>query len=260
MDKVDFEFKINNKNYNEHFAMYLLKSIYGDSFKNAKVADRPDIWIENDQGVGCIGFEITTLLDTYYNTLKKYKKAWSKMGLTIEQIAKQVPSLLKNKIGINSHGNLVLIGNEKRHTLSKSLKGLESTIISKLNKLQYYRPFQSQNLFIFATNLSPVCSTNKIQDVLKKIDQSKYKETFENIFIFNYEELQIFNFASLSSPESIPISEDVRLFCDKLAEQEQKKIETEYNKRLNNKKQNKKLIAKNKSKNKSENLNESEKS
>jgi len=234
MDKVDFEYKINNKHYNEYFAKYLLECIYGDAFKNAKIADRPDIWVESENGG--IGVEVTTLLDTYYNTLKQYKKAWANQGLTFEQIAKVIPTILKNKIGINHHGNLILLGNGNRHSLSKSLKGLETAIKIKLNKLQDYKKFESNNLFIFATNLSPDCTVEKInkhltkifQDKSSKIEKSKHSRLFENIMIFNYNTLQIYPFENRDNPEIIPVNDEMRLYCDTLAEYEQNRIEAEY--------------------------------
>ena len=235
MDKVDFEFKINNKNYNEYYARYLLEGLYGDAFKDARIADRPDIWVEGENGG--IGVEVTTLLDTYYNTLKKYKKVWAKKGLTLEQITRSIPSLLKNKIGINSYGNLVLIGNEKRHSISKSLKGLETTIRTKLNKMQHYRQFESLNLFIFATNLSPDCSIENIHEMLKKIDKSKYPNTFDSIMIFNYDTIQIFPFKIIGKPEIYQVNDETRLYCDKLAEIEQTRIATAYDEKQKQKKE-----------------------
>lgn len=234
MDKVDFEFKINNKNYNEYYAKFLLESIYADAFKDAKIVDRPDIWVECENGG--IGVEVTTLLDTYYNTLKKYKKVWSKNEMTLEQIAKYVPSLLKKKIGINEHGNLILLNNEKRHSITKSLKGLEITIRTKLNKMQSYKQFESLNLFIFATNLSPDCNIGSIHEMLKSIDRSKHPNNFDTIMIFNYDTIQIYPFKIMGKPEVFPVSEETKMYCDMLAEMEQNKIANDYSEKQKQKK------------------------
>lgn len=237
MDKVDFEYKINNKYYNEYYARYLLESLYSDAFKNAIVYDRPDIWVESENGG--IGVEVTTLLDTYYNTLKKYKKAWSKQELSIEQISKSIPALLKNKIGINKHGNLILLGNQNRHSLSKSLSGLEATIRIKLNKVQDYKNFESNNLFIFATNLSPNCSPEKIFEMLKNFDKSKFKKLFDTIMIFNYDEVQVYPFSMIGKPIFFPITNETKFYCDQLANIEQERILSEYNKKQELKKERK---------------------
>lgn len=235
MDKVDFEFKINDKNYNEYFARFILETVYGEAFSDAKVMDRPDIWVESENGG--IGVEVTTLLDIYYNTLKKYKKAWSKKGLTIEEIVKSVPSLLKNKLGINQYGNLILLNNEKRHTLAKSLKGLETTIRTKLHRLQHYKNFASLNLFIFATNLSPNCTVEKIMEMLAKIDKSKFPSVFDSIMIFNYDSIIVFPFGIDGQPEKYDLDEESINSCDKLAQEQQSRLAVEYDTRMKRKKE-----------------------
>lgn len=229
MDKVDFEFRINSKFYNEHYARYLLESFFSDTFKNAEVADKPDIWVEGEGEVKGIGVEVTTLLDTYYNTLKKYRRAWADQELSLEQIAKSVPTLLRNKLGVNSHGNIILIGKNKRNSLPKSLMGIETTIKTKLEKLQFYREFDMTSLFIFATNLNPECTVDRIFETIKKIDKSAYKRLFETIMIFDYENLQIYPLAEEGTPEVYKVTDETKFFCDKLADMEEKRIMKEYN-------------------------------
>ncbi len=229
MKKIDFECKINNKYYNEYYAKFLLEHFYGEVFSNARIMDRPDIWVKNSDGKECIGVEVTTLLDTYYNTLKKYKKAWSKQQKSLEEIVKSMPRILKNKVGINDYGNLVLIRGDNRHTLSKNLTGLEITIKSKLNKLQNYKPIDLINLFIFAPNLAQKFSFQKIFEMIKRIDKNHYSRIFDYIMIFNYDELQIYPYGASGEPEVYPVSDDTRYYCDKLAESEQIKMTNAYN-------------------------------
>lgn len=225
MDKVEFEFKINNKYYNEYYARYLLEYFFTDIFKNAKVVDRPDIWVEAEGEHKSIGVEVTTLLDTYYNTLKRYKRAWAEKGLSLEQITKVIPALLKNKVGINSHGNLILLGKNKSSP-SRSLTGLETTIKIKLEKLQGYRSFDLNNLFVFVGNLNPECTVEKIFEKIKQIKTAEYPKIFNYIMIFNYDELQVYPFSEKGLPEIYKVSEETRFFCDKLAEIEEQRIST----------------------------------
>ncbi len=229
MDKVDFEYKINKKFYNEYYARYLLEYFYSDIFKNAKVLDRPDVWAIDETGkTKGVGVEVTTLLDSYYNTLKKYKKMWAEQKLSLEMIAKSIPTVLRNKIGINSHGNLILVGKNKGHFLSKSLIGLETTIKMKLDKLQSYKEFDLNNLFIFATNLNPDCTVEKIFEKIKQIDKSTYIRLYDYIMIFNYDTLQIYPFAETGQPKVYKVNDETKFFCNKLAEMEEKRILDEY--------------------------------
>ena len=227
MDKVDFEFKINDKSYNEPFARHLLAYLYDPILANAENKDKPDIWnISSNYGV-----EITTLTDTYYNTLNRYKRVWARREMTLEQIVKNQPTLLQGKLGVNKHGNLILLKTtEGRRTVAKSQKGLATTVAMKLRKLQSYRIFNRNDLFIFAPNLHVACTPQKIGQALANLEKltnikiDNFKNLYDNILIYNYTEIMIFPFKEKGVMRIIEVPSEIREKCNALATKEADKI------------------------------------
>lgn len=220
MDKVDFEYKINSKDYNEPFAKELLTIVVNENLRKSQNRDKPDIWSQDNK----YGIEITTLTDTYRNTLNRYKRIWAKKGLTLEQITKGQPSLLRGKLGVNKYGNLILLNNsEAKRTVEKSQKGIATTVAMKLQKLQNYKIFERNDLFIFAPNLHVACSPAKIQQSLSNIEKlsniklSNFEHFYNNIFVYTYNELIYLPFTDTGVMQVIPISDDIRNACDKVA-------------------------------------------
>lgn len=240
MDKVDFEYKINNKDYNEPFAKELLTITINNNLKHSKNKDKPDIWSPDDK----YGIEITTLTDTYYNTLNRYKRIWAKKGLTLEQIAKGQPTILRDKLGINKYGNLILLNkSDGKRTLAKSQKGIATTVAMKLQKLQNYKIFDRNDLFIFAPNLHISCTPAKIQQSLTNIEKlsniklDKLKYFYDNVFVYSYNDLIYIPFKQAGVMQVIPITEEERNLCDEVAskmakismqKREQKKLEKKH--------------------------------
>lgn len=220
MDKIDFEYKINSKDYNEPFAKELLTIAINKNLKKSKNKDKPDIWSPDNK----YGIEITTLADTYRNTLNRYKRIWAKKELTLEQIAKGQPSLLRGKLGINKYGNLILLNSsEAKRTVEKSQKDIATTVAMKLQKLQNYKIFERNDLFIFAPNLHGACSPAKIQQSLSNIEKlsnirlGNLDYSYNNIFVYTYTELIYIPFTDTGVMQVIPISEEIRNDCDKMA-------------------------------------------
>ena len=220
MDKVDFEFKINDKAYNESFAKYLLARVYNAGLVDSSNKDKPDIWNASQS----YGVEITTLTDTYYNTLNRYKRVWARRGMSLEQIVKNQPSLLQGKLGINKHGNLILLKTtEGKRTVAKSQKGIATTVAMKLRKLQSYKIFDINDLFIFTPNLHVACTPSKINQSLANIEKltnvklDNFKHKYNNIIVYTYNELLIFPFKSVGVMRVIPVTIADRDYCDTLA-------------------------------------------
>lgn len=230
MDKVDFEFKINDKAYNESFARHLLGEIFDGFLKRSSNKDKPDIWNNKDS----YGIEITTLTDTYYNTLNRYKRVWARKELTLEQIVKNQPSLLQGKLGINKYGNLILLKTTQgKRTVAKSQKGIATTVAMKLRKLQNYKIFNRNDLFIFAPNLHVACTPQKIQQSLENIEKlasvklDTLKYLYDNIFIYTYNQIYIYPFKDIGAMQIIDVPTDMRERCDKKATIEANKINYE---------------------------------
>ena len=220
MDKVDFEFKINQKEYNECFAKHILARVYSSAFATAKLCDKPDIWSDKYSH----GVEVTTLTDTYYNTLNRYKRIWSRRKMSLEQIVKNQPSLLQGKLGINKHGNIILINtNEGRRTVVKSQKGIASTVVLKLKKLQKYKIFEINDLFIYAPNLHVACNNNKINHAITGVQISQFTHLYNNIFVFTYDKLHVFPMKDTGAARIIDISQEDREYADKFATLAQEK-------------------------------------
>ena len=220
MDKVDFEFKINDKAYNEPFAQYLLACLYDETLASSENKDKPDIWnLDQSHGI-----EITTLTDTYYNTLNRYKRVWARRQMTLEQIVKNQPTLLQGKLGVNKHGNLILLKTtEGRRTVAKSQKGIATTVAMKLRKLQSYKIFNRNDLFIFAPNLHVACTPQKIQQALSNLPKytnikvDNFKNLYDNIIVYNYTELLVVPFKQSSAIRIIEVPQEIRELCDQQA-------------------------------------------
>lgn len=220
MDKVDFEFKINDKAYNEPFAQCLLACLYDETLASSENKDKPDIWNLGQSH----GIEITTLTDTYYNTLNRYKRVWARRQMTLEQIVKNQPTLLQGKLGVNKHGNLILLKTtEGRRTVAKSQKGIATTVAMKLRKLQSYKIFNRNDLFIFAPNLHVACTPQKIQQALSNLPKytnikvDNFKNLYDNIIVYNYTELLIVPFKQSSAMRIIEVPQEIRELCDQQA-------------------------------------------
>lgn len=220
MDKVDFEFKINDKAYNEPFAKCLLACLYDETLASSENKDKPDIWnLDKSHGI-----EITTLTDTYYNTLNRYKRVWARRQMTLEQVVKNQPTLLQGKLGVNKYGNLILLKTtEGRRTVAKSQKGIATTVAMKLRKLQSYKIFNRNDLFIFAPNLHVACTPQKIQQALSNLPKytnikvDNFKNLYDNVIVYNYTELLIVPFKQSSVMHIIEVPQEIRELCDQQA-------------------------------------------
>ena len=244
MDKVDFEFKINDKAYNEPFAKYLLSYVYDKNLTASYHNDKPDIW----NNYPSHGVEVTTLTDTYYNTLSRYKRVWARKQMTLEQIVKNQPTLLQGKVGINKHGNLILLKTtEGRRTVAKSQKGLATTVAMKLRKLQSYKIFDRNDLFIFAPNLHVACTPQKIQQALSSLEKftsikiDNFKHLYDNIIIYNYTDLLIIPFKQMSAMQIIEVASEIRNICDQQASADAAKTNADKEAKKQLKKQNQNL-------------------
>ncbi|MBQ8425380.1 MAG: hypothetical protein IJX17_05110 [Clostridia bacterium] len=215
MDKVEFEYKINNKIYNEHFAKYLLSKVFDISLEKSKNADRPDIlFIHKNESYG---IEVTTVIDPFYNALKRYRQVWAKSNMTLEEITHSLPTILKGKLALNIEGNIVLRSPYNKHLTENIINKLIEMVQDKYEKLQDYEKFEKNDLFVFATNLSENINVDKIKLVLDGIDKTNFKTTFDNIIIFNYNELQIYPKNQNEEVRVIKISNETIESCDKLA-------------------------------------------
>lgn len=215
MDKVEFEYKINNKVYNEHFAKYLLSTVFDLSLEKSINADRPDILFFDKNG--SYGIEVTTVIDAFYNALKRYRQVWAKNNLTLEEITQSLPNILKGKLTLSIDGNIVLRSPYNRHLTDNVINKLIEMVEGKYEKLQEYKTFEKNDLFVFATSLSENISTERIKAVLDSIDKSNFKITFDNIMIFNYNELQVYSQLPEHQVKVLKISNEVIDKCDKLA-------------------------------------------
>ena len=227
MDKVDFEFKINDKAYNEPFAKQLLTELYDKGLVHSSNKDKPDIW-NNSQSYG---IEITTLTDTYRNTLNRYKRVWAKRNMNLEQIVKNQPTLLQGKLGINKYGNLILLNaTGGKRSISKSQKSIATTVEMKLRKLQTYKIFNRNDLFIFAPNLHVGCTPQKVQqaissiETLTRIDLSSFNHKYNNIIVYTYNEMIIVPFKDVGVLRIINVPASIRDSCDKVATLEAEKV------------------------------------
>lgn len=227
MDKVDFEFKINDKAYNEPFAKHLLTQLYDKGLVHSSNKDKPDIWNNSES----YGIEITTLTDTYRNTLNRYKRVWARRNMNLEQIVKNQPTLLQGKLGINKYGNLILLkATGGKRTVAKSQKSIATTVEMKLRKLQAYKIFNRNDLFIFAPNLHAGCTPQKIQQAITSIETltniklSALTHLYNNIIIFTYNEMIIVPFKDMGVLRIIDVPADIRDNCDKIASEEANKV------------------------------------
>ena len=250
MDRVEFEYKVNSKAYNERFAKYMLSTVFDLNLEKAHNLDRPDIlFISKDYSYGV---EVTTVMDTFYNALKRYKQVWAKKDMSLEEISKNVPNVLRGKLGISPEGNIVLRSPYNKRIAEGNLSELKSVVEGKLKKLQRYDKYENNDLFVFATGLGNTVPTDKIKSVIDSIDKSKYKTIFDNVIIFNYDSIQIYPQKTKDKVQVLKLDlKDIER-CDRLAtvdvieylrEQEEiKRIEKEYNKERNkpNKKNSKK--------------------
>lgn len=215
MDKVEFEYKINNKIYNEHFAKYLLSTVFDISLEKSQNADRPDILFIDKNG--SYGIEVTTVIDAFYNALKRYKQVWAKSNMTLEEIIHSMPNILKGKLALNIDGSVVLRSPYNKHLTENVINKLIEMVQEKYEKLQSYEKFERNDLFVFMTNLSENIKTDKIKLVLDGIDKSNFKTTFDNVMIFNYNELQVYSQKEDGKVEVLKISNEIVDKCDKLA-------------------------------------------
>lgn len=219
MNKTDFERKINSKEYNEPFAQQLLALTIDNDLKNSTNNDRPDIWYGDNYGI-----EVTTLTDTYYKTLNRYKPIWSSKNMTLEQIIHNQPLLLQGKIGINKHGNLIILKTtDGKRTVAKGQKGIASTVAMKLQKLQHYKIFDRNDLFIFAPNLHVACTPAKIQQSIANIEQltnievEKFQYKYDNIFVYTYDKLISIPFNLPGAMRVIEVNDEIRNICNRVA-------------------------------------------
>lgn len=226
MEKVDFDYKINDKVYNETFARHLLATVYDSNLKYSKSCDKPDIWNTKFSH----GIEVTTLTDTYYNTLNRYKQVWARRGMTLEQIVKHQPAILQGKLGINKYGNLILLNTtEAKHTVSINQKSIVTTITMKLRKLQNYKIFNKNDLFIFAPNLHSSCTPAIIHKCLNKIDRTtgakleRFNNIYDTIIIYTFTNLYIFPFKNGGNLSVIKVLPETCDYCDRLATIESEK-------------------------------------
>ncbi|MBQ8451742.1 MAG: hypothetical protein IJ538_03085 [Clostridia bacterium] len=215
--KNDFEIAINNKCFNESYAKYLMEE-YSPEFKFAVVRDKPDIQLESRHEVGSnptpsIGIEVTTLMDTYRNALARFRRFASSSKMSIEGLASHVPTILKGIIGVNKHGNLIVLGSRGERTIKKGLSGIARTLEIKYKKLQEYEQFDENDLFIFAINLSAGCDTTTIGNLIRNFDKRKYEKRYNYIYIFTYETLQIYEAETGKSVE-VDITNETREICN----------------------------------------------
>ena len=220
MDKILFENRMRekDKSYSEYFAKAMLANLYNSGFVLAKNEECPDIQLATKHGSH--GVEVTRLVCSYFVTLKKYVKAWSHKKLTIEEIAKQIPEELQNAIGINANGRVVPMRSlGEKIGVAKMKKQLAKLYEIKLKKLQNYEKFDQNSLFMFATELNPHLNARKILSALmNKVDHKKYKVTYDNIFIFTYNSLYIYE--KRNGHYNIidtPVSDEIISICDKYA-------------------------------------------
>ena len=190
MNKLDFDYKLGVKQYNECFAKHLLEIVYDAKFLDAEQKDKPDIWdLSSSHGI-----EVTTISDTYYNSLRNYKKMWSRQGFTLEQIIQHQPSLLQGKLGIDKNGQIILLNNNKdQYTVKKNKRALISTIEMKIKKYQHYKKFKHNDLFIFATSFGPDFNQNHMQSAIKNVNFRGFNQFYDNVLVFTYDKLYIYN-------------------------------------------------------------------
>ena len=106
MDKL-WEDNLDDKDYNEHFAMFLLTELYDQKFDSADVADKPDIQLFSKTKNGKVGVEVTSLKDNYIGKFYLFRNQSIKNQWTIEEIAHNMPPLLKGKVSLNRQGKLM---------------------------------------------------------------------------------------------------------------------------------------------------------
>ena len=215
MDKIQFENRMReiDKKYSEYFAQAIIASVYDRRFIHSQTIESPDIQLSTIHGV-----EVTRLICSYYKTLKHYAKAWSKQGLSIEQIVQKLPNELKNAIGLNHDCKIVPLKSLGENiSMRKMKKKLAEILDTKLDRLQQYKLFDQNSLFIYATELNKNFTSSKMLSTF--LNQSKihdYSLRFDNIMVFTYDKLVIFDLNNFDRAyKEIIIDQNIIDFCDK---------------------------------------------
>ena len=153
-----------------------------DDFNNISKTERPDIQTKNND----IGIEVTRVFETKYGELEFFSKLIQ--GKTKEQIIslanenKQLQKFIRNK-HILFHGN----SNGIFYGIGDNIEPILDSIEDKLNKLQVYKKFDKNVLFLII----------KFQ-ILDKITIERFiiKEIseLEKFFEYKYDEYIIFDY------------------------------------------------------------------
>ena len=218
--KVEFENRMREKNtkYSEYFAQALLAIAYDQNFIDSVADERPDIHLENKNISH--GVEVTRSVCSYFKTLKRYESACANKGLTIEEFLMGLPLEYRNKLGINRDGKLEpLVSLGKENSITKTKKLFADILDAKLDRLQQYKKFDKNSLFIIATELNDNFTIHQMLSAF--LHQSKLKDytlRFDNIMVFTYDKLVVFDLHKHDkSFEEIKISTDTIDLCNKYA-------------------------------------------
>ena len=226
MDKIQFENRMReiDKRYSEYFAQALLAAVYDHNFVYSTTAESPDIHLTHNNSSH--GVEVTRLICSYYKTLKRYSKAWAKQGLSIEQIVQNMPEELKDAVGLNHEGKVVPLKSLGETIANRKMKvKLAEILDTKLDRLQHYKMFDKNSLFVFATELNKTITPPKILSAfLNKSKLHHYTIRFDNIMVFTYDKLVVFDLNKYDkSYAEIKINQEMVDFCDKYARRKIKK-------------------------------------
>lgn len=227
MEKVDLEniLREKDKKYSEYFAKAMLALCEDKLFVKATNGESPDIHLVS-KNFSC-GVEVTRFVASYYKELKKYTKAWAKNNMTLEQIVKSLPENLQDVVGINEYGLIVPMQSLGEHISNEKMKQQLADIYqSKTERLQQYKLYDSNRLFIFATELNPKLKYGSIfTSFLNKANVSDYIVHYDRVYIFTYNALYTFNLKDhySSSNQIKPISGSQIAICNKYAKQMAKK-------------------------------------
>ncbi len=210
MDKL-WEDNLDDKDYNEHFAMFLLTELYDQKFDSADVADKPDIQLFSKTKNGKVGVEVTSLKDNYVGKFYLFRNQSIKQQWTIEDIARNIPPLLKGKVSLNRQGKLMFYAKHRNpEYVDTELDCLQDTISTKLRKLQDYKKFNDNFLFIYATALAGV-SVDKISQKIKQA-KGKFDHSYDKIMLYTYDTLQVYNYKN-KPLEIYAITEQLHEYC-----------------------------------------------
>lgn len=223
MDKLQFENLMREKDtqYSEYFAQALLAFCYDNLFAYSKRHECPDIQL-NLPHISH-GVEVTRLICSYFVTLKKYTKAWAKQRLSLEQIVEKLPYELKNSVGLNGAGKVVPLKSLGEKIGIRKMKNQVLNVFkTKTEKLQHYEHFQTNSLFIFATELNPNITPKKLMSAfVGYAKDNEFEDQFQNIFVFTYKNLLQFSIKQDHyGIKTFPVDERTIEKCDRYAKKQ----------------------------------------